>query len=93
MSLKRVVTFSILLVVLILIGVELFSMLADAKKLRQEHVEVTQKLQAIEEENKDVEDNQVYYKNPDNLEKSLREKFNYKRSGEIMIIVVPEKQP
>ena len=93
MSSKRIITFGVLFVVLIIVGVELFSMVVDARKLREENDQVTQKLQALEEENRKVQNDQTYYKNPDNLEKSLREKFNYKRPGEIMIIVVPEKQP
>ena len=32
-----------------------------------------------------------YYLNPENLEKELRSKFNYKKSGEKLIIVVPPK--
>lgn len=91
MSLKRAITFGVLLVILIFVGVELFSMLSDAKKLKEENTEITQKLQAVEKENKEVQSNQTYYKNPDNLEKSLREKFNYKKPGETMIIVVPEQ--
>ncbi len=87
------VTFGVLLIILIVVGVELFSMLADTNRLREENAQVDQKLQALEKENKEIQGDQSYYKNPDNLEKSLREKFNYKRPGEIMIIVVPEKQP
>ncbi len=93
MSLRRMVTFGVLLIILIVVGVELFSMLADTNRLREENAQVDQKLQALEKENKEIQGDQSYYKNPDNLEKSLREKFNYKRPGEIMIIVVPEKQP
>ena len=93
MSSRRIITFAVLCVVLVLVGAELFSLFLDSKKLSKENIEITQKIQALEQESQKVQGNQNYYRNPDNLEKSLREKFNYKRPGEIMIIVVPEKQP
>ena len=89
MSIKRVFTFIILGTILIFIGVELVLTYSDARKLEQENNAVVQKLQATQQENTQTQNDTTYYQNQDNLEKSLREKFNYKKPGETMIIVVP----
>ena len=89
MSIKRILTFVVLGIVLIFISVELMLTYADARKLQQENDSVLQKLQATQQEKTQTQNDTTYYQNQDNLEKSLREKFNYKKPGETMIIVVP----
>ena len=89
MSAKRIFTFVMLGIILIFIGIELVFMYADARKLEQENNMVLQKLQNTQQEKIQTQNDIIYYQNQDNLEKSLREKFNYKKPGETMIIVVP----
>jgi cell division protein FtsB len=92
MSVKRILTFVILGVIFIFISVELVLMYVDARSLKKENETVEQKLQAVQKENVEIQNDWNYYQSPDNLEKNLREKFNYKKPGETMIIVVPPNQ-
>jgi type II secretory pathway pseudopilin PulG len=50
---------------------------------------VDTKLQAAKNENAELSRELEYYSHPENLEKELRARFNYKKPGENMIIVVP----
>ncbi len=46
---------------------------------------------ALFQENQEVAQNIEYYKNPENLAKELKSKFDYKRPGEELYIIVPKK--
>lgn len=43
-------------------------------------------------ENQNLQADLEYLANPQNLEKEIRERYNYKRPGEKVIIVVPPKE-
>ncbi len=45
--------------------------------------------EAMVEENVDLRSEIEYFSHPENLEKELRSKFNYKKPDEKMMIIVP----
>lgn len=78
--------------VFILLVIELFSLYRDVRELRKENDVLDQKLELFQSENEQIKHDMTYYQDPENLEKSLREKFNYKKPGETMIIIVPHQE-
>jgi cell division protein FtsB len=50
-----------------------------------------EEIKALDTENSGIERDIEYSSQQRNLEKILRERFNYKRPGETMIIVVPQQ--
>lgn len=58
-------------------------------KLQKELVEINEVIKPISEENSRLISEIEYLKNPDNLEKELRSRFNYTKPGEELIVIVP----
>jgi len=58
--------------------------------LRGEYNAMQEKLQQVQKENESLIQDKAYYQDPENMEKILREKFNYKKPGEKMIIITPQ---
>lgn len=91
MPIKRIALFVLLSVVFILLAIELFSLYRDVRHLRAENDALEEKLSFVQDENEQIARDTAYYQDVNNLEKSLREKFNYKKPGETMIIIIPSQ--
>lgn len=59
----------------------------EAAQLEQ----VRAKYQAAAADNAALSQEQQYYQRPENVEKELRARFNYRRSDEKLMILVPEE--
>ena len=82
----------ILIIFIILIAiswVELFFLFKEDNKLKASLLEITQKAQVLSEENQSLKAQIDYYSDPANLEKELKSRYNYRRSDEKMMIIVP----
>jgi hypothetical protein len=62
----------------------------ESKVLAAKNGDLMSKLESLSIDKNNVQKDINYYSDPSNLEKLLREKFNYKKPGEGMIIVVPQ---
>jgi cell division protein FtsB len=92
MSFKRLAFIIVLAVFLIFLLIEIVSLYRDAQELKNENDSLKEKLSLFQNENEEIKRDMIYYQDSENLEKSLREKFNYKKPGETMIIVVPSQE-
>lgn len=92
MTVKQGVTIFILVCIAGFLGFEFFTMMSQLSHLRTAHDDLSQRLQASVLENKKLQEEIRFYSNPETMEQLLREKFNYKKPGETMIIVVPSDQ-
>jgi len=79
------------LFVLLAFGMQLFGLNARRKEAAAKLSSIALELRTVEEENTKLQADISYYANPDNLEKELRARFNYKSPGEELIIVVPKR--
>ena len=75
--------------ILILVGVRVFSFLGEQRMLGQNLFEVQGRLAEVKAQQADLEAEEKYLSNPANMIKELRARFNYKKPGETMIIIVP----
>lgn len=89
MNLKRLVTVILLAAAILFFGAEIFLTLRESKVLATKDGDLTQRIEGLSVEKDNISQELEFYANPLNLEKLLREKFNYKLPGEKMIIVVP----
>ncbi|MDP3947809.1 MAG: septum formation initiator family protein [bacterium] len=87
----RKVVLILILVLLVAIGTQLFGFHKQRKETAAKLSTIEGELRAMEEENRKLQADISYYANPDNLEKELRARFNYKSPGEELIIVVPKR--
>ena len=81
----------IFLLIIILAGfsVELYLMFKEKNQLQQKIGSLNSRLEALIKENVDLRSEIEYFSHPENLEKELRSRFNYKKPDEKMMIIVP----
>ncbi len=87
---KRILTAILILAVVALLW-QLFQLYMQNSGLKSSLGVIEDKLNNLTEENGKCQADLEYFASPENLEKELRSKFNYKKPGEKIIIVVPPK--
>jgi cell division protein FtsB len=86
MKIAAIVVLSLFLIV---IGVQVFSFVREEWTLGSQLADVQANLTKAQTEESSLQQEDQYLGNPANLEKELRARFNYKKPGETMIIIVP----
>lgn len=81
--------FVVILLIVALLGWGIVRLLEERHAESADVQELTTSADALKEENAALLSQIQYYKNPENLLKELKSQFNYKESGEQLIIVVP----
>lgn len=85
----KIVRFLFIVALVGLLGWGLRNLAAERHALQGELRELNGKLNRLETENQKLIADIEYFKNPDNLVKELKSKFNYREEDERLIIVVP----
>lgn len=79
----------ILILVLIGISAQIYLILKESNGLKKDLDYLNGRMSALVKENSDLKSEIEYFSIPENLEKELKSRFNYKEVGEKMMIVVP----
>ncbi len=81
----------IIILALVLIGVsaQVYLILKESNGLKKDLDDLNGRIGALVKENSDLKSEIEYFSIPENLEKELKSRFNYKEVGEKMMIVVP----
>lgn len=79
----------ILSVIILGLLVQAYFVYKEKNKLWNKFWSLSAKAEKIKKENNEIESEIKYFSIPQNLEKEFRTRFNYKKIGEKMIIVVP----
>ena len=85
----KIASIVVLSIFLIVIGVQVFSFVRQEWSLGSELADVQANLTKAQTEETSLQEEDQYLANPANLEKELRARFNYKKPGETMVIIVP----
>lgn len=85
----KIASIVVLSLFLILIGVQVHSFMAQEWSLGSELADVQANLTKSQAQETTLQQENQYLSNPANLEKELRARFNYKKPGETMVIIVP----
>ena len=85
----KFVAIIILAIILFLISTQIYFILKERNQLKIDVSDLNKRLQALMHENINLESDIEYFSHPENLEKELKARFNYKKPAEKMIIVVP----
>jgi len=80
----------VLAIILIFVGMKAYSFWGDERQLSQNLADIETRLATAKTDEADLQSDVEYLANPLNLEKELRSRFNYKKPGETMIVIVPE---
>lgn len=88
--LMRYAIIAILSIFLIFLIVQVVSYTTKRAEVLKKYNEVKSSYTSSTAESSALQSNYEYYQNPANLEKELRARFNFKKQGENMIIIVPQ---
>jgi cell division protein FtsB len=86
----KIASIVVLSLFLILIGVQVYSFVAQEWSLGSELADARTNLTKAQTQETSLQEENQYLSNPENLEKELRARFNYKKPGETMVIIVPD---
>ncbi len=81
----------ILAVILVFAGMKAYSFWGQEQQLSQSLAGIKARLTSAQVDVANLQSDVQYLANPLNLEKELRSRFNYKKPGETMIIIVPDQ--
>ncbi len=85
----KIFSIVILCVLLVLVGIQIFSFFRQEKGLNATLADAESRLAKAQQDEASLSATMQYLRNPANLAKELRSEFNYKKPGETMIIIVP----
>ena len=85
----KIAAIVILSIGLIFLGVQIVSFLKQEHQLGSDLSDVQTRLTKAQADQATLQEESQYLANPANLEKELRARFNYKKPGETMVIIVP----
>jgi cell division protein FtsB len=89
MDIKRIFLLALLGLALVFLGVKVLAFWAEERNLNAELQDIQARLTKTQAEGASLAQDVNYLANPVNLEKELRTRFNYKKPGETMVILVP----
>ncbi|TSC96654.1 MAG: Uncharacterized protein Athens071426_9 [Parcubacteria group bacterium Athens0714_26] len=81
----------IISIVMIVIGIQLYKLYEQKLSLEKSVSDLSREINSVSEENYQLQADLNYFSNPQNLEKELRGRLNYKKPGEKLMIIVPPK--
>jgi len=76
-----------LVIFLFALGWQVFITAKENWKIKSEFKNLANQLEAVKKDNEKLKADLEYYQIPENLEKELKTRFNYKDSGEQTIII------
>jgi uncharacterized membrane protein len=79
----------ILIIILIAVLIQAYFILKERDQLKTKLNDLNSRLGVLLKENSDIQSEIEYFSHPENLEKELKQRFNYKKPGEKMIIIIP----
>ena len=91
MTLKRRLFSFMLLLILGLLLFQLYRFYGQRRQLSKNLNKTDEALSGLTEDNRKLQADLEYYLNQENLAKEAKSKFDYKRPGEKMMIVIPQR--
>jgi cell division protein FtsB len=85
----KIAAIVLLSLVLVFMGTSIYKFVVEEHSLNVDLADVASRLTKAQADETDLQAETQYLANPLNLEKELRARFNYKKPGETMIIIVP----
>jgi len=77
------------MILLLALLTQIYFTFKERNQLKNKLQTLTAKAHALDEENNEIKLEIKYFQLPENFQKELRSKLNYKKPGEKMIIITP----
>jgi hypothetical protein len=81
----------LLFILLIFIGTRVYGFIVEEHQLGADLADIETRLTKAQADADNLREESRYLANPLNLEKELRARFNFKKPGETMVIIVPSQ--
>lgn len=85
----KIATIIILSIILLAVAVQVYLIVKERGQLKKELENSNSRFNVLARENTELNSEIEYFSRPENLEKELRAKFNYKKPEEKMMIITP----
>ncbi|MDP2705620.1 MAG: septum formation initiator family protein [bacterium] len=82
----------IVFLIVLLLASGAYQLIKNTKDTREKALVLSEKAAALEKENSELNGQLKYLANPENLLKEVKSRFNYRREGEKLIIIVPKEE-
>ncbi len=89
---KNVLAIGVLVLALSFLSVQAFTFWSREGQLANELAEAQEKLKKAEGTRDNLEAQLVGYDDPESIERTVREQFNYRRPDEKMLIIIPPRE-
>lgn len=76
---------------IVIVGTQIYSFWGEGNRVEKSFLEISERLEKTKLDEKKLQAELEYFANPDNVEKELRSRFNYRGADEKMIIIVPRE--
>lgn len=85
----KIVIAIVIIIVIVMALVYIYFTFQEQRQLKENLFNLGARLETLLNENKEFKSEIDYFSKPENLEKELRTKFNFRKPDEKMMIVVP----
>ena len=85
----KIIIAIIIFIAAVLVFVYIYFSFHDERQLKENLSNLNAQIKILVEENKHLKSEIDYFSYPENLEKELKTKFNYRKPDEKMMIIVP----
>ncbi len=86
----RILGIALLSLLLLFLSIQIYGFWDRAYIAKAEYENLREKFEKTKTDNEKLKADLEYLSNPQNLEKELRARFNYRESNEKMIIIIPK---
>ena len=87
----KIVAAIVLAIILIFVGARMYSFFAQERQLGVDLADIEARLTRAKFDEANLQEEAQYLASPINLEKELRARFNYRKPGETMVVIVPSQ--
>jgi len=89
MKVMKLVFSLVLLIMITVLSVQFYHFYQQRRQLESDLTRVNKQYELLVRENAQLQADLNYFSNPENLAKEFKSKFDYKRPGEKLMIIVP----
>lgn len=78
--------------IVLLLASGAYQLIKNTRDIKEKTFVLSEKAAILEKENGELNEQLKYLANPENLLKEVKSRFNYRREGEKLIIIVPKTE-
>lgn len=85
----KIIITIVIVIVIVMVFIYVYFSFQEQRQMKDNLSDLNAQIKTLVEENDELKSEIEYFSNPENLEKELKTKFNYRKPDEKMMIIVP----